>query len=108
MSRKFDLTLDERDDGTKVWSAECLKCGRIIVGERNQPVTVISVDDHIPESQFSKLKEALSAAWDQAVASGRPIIHGKGVTFKTHDHGSMQRAIESHVGVCGAEPPAAA
>jgi hypothetical protein len=108
MKTSFGLTFNERDDGVKVWSAECQRCGKVIVGERNHPVTVVSVDGHVSPVDFARLKEQLTRAWDRAQQDGRPIIHDKSVTIKTHDSGTMQQALDAHADTCGSEIPTAA
>ena len=34
MKSHFNVVLDVRDDGTKVWSAKCLRCDAVLVGEQ--------------------------------------------------------------------------
>lgn len=100
MKTSFGLTFSERDDGVKVWSAECQGCGALLFGERVSQVTVVRTAGH--PGRFKELKEMAALAWDNAKRTGHPIVIG-GPDIKVesvHDHGDLQRALEAHVEVC--------
>jgi len=105
MKTKFGLLFAERDDGTKVWSAECQDCGTVLVGERYPQVTVLRVDKSLPPAQFEQLKRMAAAAWENARKSGHPVVIGDPrVTVElTFDHGDLQRALEAHADGCAAK-----
>lgn len=105
MKTKFGLVFDDRDDGTKVWSAECQGCGALIVGERYPQVTVISLREGSPPMspvQFDQFRQQARAAWEQTRKTGAPIViaDDRVVVASTHDSGDLQRALETHAGVC--------
>jgi len=102
MKTKFGLVFSERDDGTKVWAAECQGCGELLVGERYPQVTVLRVESGMPPSQFEQLKRIAAAAWDSARKNGHPVVIGdpRIEVEKTVDHGDLQRALEAHAEKC--------
>lgn len=110
MKTRFGLVFDERDDGVKVWSAECQGCGTMIVGELSPQVVVVQTAEPMPTAQFEQLKAVIGKAWDYAKRSGYPILNGvPGVKIEsTIDHGDLQRALEAHAECCGRPRPAAA
>lgn len=105
MQSQFIITFDERDDGTKTWSATCSSCATSFVGERYPQVTILRVNaDDMSTSQFNQLGMAAAAAWKQARESGTPVIIGdpRIMVDKTIDHGDLQRALEAHAEICSA------
>lgn len=102
MKTKFSLVFDDRDDGTKVWSAECQRCGGLVVGERYAQVTVLRVSPEMPTSQFEQIKEMARGAWNHARETGFPVIIGDSriEVDKTIDSGDLQRALEAHAAAC--------
>jgi hypothetical protein len=105
MKTKFGLVFNERDDGTKVWSAECQGCGTVLVGEWYPQVTVIGVKEGsspLSAADFSSLIKQSSATWDRARKTGSPVILGddRFEIKSTHDHGDLQRALEAHAEKC--------
>jgi len=104
MKTKFGLLFAERDDGTKVWSAECQDCGTVLVGERYPQVTVLRVDKSLPPAQFEQLKRMAADAWKRARETGSPVVV-MGHTIEVDavpDNGDMQRALEAHASGCPA------
>lgn len=100
MKMSFGLVFNERDDGVKVWSAECQGCGVSLFGERVSQVTVVRADVH--PVQFYQLKKMVALAWDDAKKTGHPIVinHPDIKVESVHDHGDLQRALEAHAEVC--------
>lgn len=110
MRTKLSLVFDVREDGTKVWAAECQGCGSMIVGERNPPVTVISMTpDSLPLSptEFSQVKDTARVAWENARKNGVPIFIGDSrfTVASVPDNGDMQRALEAHAESCPRAKP---
>lgn len=109
MKTKFGLVLDVRDDGTKVWAAECQRCGAVIVGERCPPVTIIRArigTDPIPAQHFDRIRKQVHDAWLAARKTGSPIVmvDDRFTISSTHDHGDLQRALEAHEDACLPKP----
>lgn len=107
MKMKFGLMFDARDDGTKVWAAECQKCGALLVEERYPQVTVVALvpgAEPIPLSQFTEVRQRIHHAWDQARRTGNPIVimDDRFMIASTNDCGDLQRALEAHAESCGA------
>lgn len=105
MQSQFIITFDERDDGTKTWSATCSSCATSFVGERYPQVSILRVNtDDMPSSHFEQLKKTAAAAWKQARENGTPVVIGdpRIVVDKTVDHGDLQRALEAHAEICPA------
>lgn len=102
MKTKFSLVFSERDDGTKVWAAECQGCGELLVGERYPQVTVLRVSSGMSTPQFEQLMRMAAATWDSARKSGHPVVIGdpRIEVEKTVDHGDLQRALETHADAC--------
>lgn len=106
---QFGLTFDEREDGTKVWTAKCWNCETMLMGERNPPVTVISLREGaepLPPSQFDQFKFMVNKAWEHARSTGRPIVVGddRFEVKSVPDNSDLQRALEAHAESCPAKP----
>lgn len=97
----WNVVLDEREDGTKVWSAKCLRCDAVLVGEHAHPIPVVTLEDNVPPSQFDNLRRQLKTAWEKSRATGEPIIvPDRSITISTiPDHG-LQRALDAHSEAC--------
>lgn len=115
MKTKFSLVFDVREDGTKVWAAECQRCGGMVVGELYPQVTLVKLAPGSPPlspSQFDQLRQMLRRAWDEARRTGTPIViaDDRFVVESVNDHGDVQRALEAHAEKCGSStrerPPA--
>lgn len=106
MKAEFRLLFDERDDGTKVWSAKCQGCGTALVGELYPPVTVVSLrPDSAPLFEpVDSVRFMIKKAWETARAAGTPIFipDDRFVVSTVPDSGDLQRALEAHQGCCPA------
>lgn len=108
MKTKFSLVFDVREDGTKVWVAECQGCGSLLVGERYPQVTLVKLAEHSPpvsSVQFDGIKQQVRVAWEQARRTGNPIVvaDNRFVVESINDNGDLQRALEAHSESCDEE-----
>lgn len=101
MKTTFYVTLDVRDDGTKVWVAKCHRCDAVIVGEQCAPITIVTASEHIPSSQIATLNREVRRAWEEARKTGNPIVvpYPYLEVSTVPDHG-LQRALDAHVDNC--------
>lgn len=101
MKFHFNVVFDTRDDGTRVWSAKCLHCDAVIVGEVSSDVPVIQATENVPPSAIGTLNRQVKHAWLDAKKTGTPFVipnpHFEVITLP--DHG-LQRAIDAHIEAC--------
>lgn len=104
MKTKFSLVFNDRDDGTKVWAAECQGCGTLIVGERYPSVAVLKVKAGTEMSpvEFSHIVTQAATMWKRARENGTPLViaDDRMVVETAYDHGDLQRALEAHQASC--------
>ena len=103
MKTEFNVVLDTREDGTKVWSAKCRRCDAVLVGEQAHEVPIIQVKRHMPASQFEDFVRQLRKKWEEARKTGTPVAmlgdEDDIEVITLPDHG-LQRALDAHVEVC--------
>lgn len=106
MKSHWNVVLDQREDGTKVWTAKCLKCDAVLVGEHAHPVPIIKVigpPDHPPMSPIAmdSLRRQAVKSWEDARKTGNPIVvpDHRIEILTIPDHG-LQRALDAHSEAC--------
>jgi hypothetical protein len=101
MKSTFMVTLDTRDDGTKVWVAKCQRCDAMLVGESAHSIPIVKVVVPVPPSQMEQFRRQVTAAWELARKTGNPVVlPDRTVEIEPMpDHG-LQRALDAHVENC--------
>lgn len=101
MKANFNIVLDTRDDGVKVWMAKCLRCDAVIVGESAGDVPVLKSLTYLAPAQVTAINKQARSAWLDAKKNGVPFViptpDFELVTLP--DHG-LQRALDAHVEAC--------
>jgi hypothetical protein len=97
----FNIVLDTRDDGTKVWSAKCLRCDAVIVGESAHSIPIVKILVPIPPSQMEQVRRQVRDAWEMARKTGNPVVLPDNTVEveSLPDHG-LQRALDAHIDSC--------
>lgn len=101
MKFHFNIVLDSRDDETRVFTAKCLRCDMVIVGEVATNVPVLQATQHVPPAHISALNRQVRLGWLEAKKSGTPfVIPSPDYELITlPDHG-LQRALDAHIEIC--------
>lgn len=102
MKFQFNVVLDTRDDGTRVFTAKCPRCDVVIVGEVATGIPVVQAKHHFAPSQVGTLTKNVQRAWLDAKERGVPFVvptpDFEVVTLP--DHG-LQHALDAHIEKCG-------
>lgn len=101
MKFHFNIVLDTRDDGTRVFTAKCLRCDAVIVGEVNTNIPVVQATTHVPPQAIPTLNRQVRAGWIDAKKNGVPFVipNPDFEVITLPDHG-LQVALDAHVDVC--------
>ncbi len=93
--------LDTRDDGTRVFTAKCFHCDKVIVGDASSWAPVVQAVNPIPPNQQQRIPGEVRKAWLSAKEGGYPFtLPTPDLAIVTWpDHG-LQHALNAHIEAC--------
>ena len=101
MKSHFNIVLDTRDDGTRVWSAKCLRCDAVLVGESAPPIPIVEFTRPYPPVTLEAARKQLHTLWERSRKTGAPLVlpYDTVEIVTMPDHG-LQRALDAHCEAC--------
>lgn len=97
----FNVMLDTRDDGTRVFTAKCFHCDAVIVGEATSWAPVVQAMNHLPPQQQQKLPSEVRKAWLAAKEGGFPFtLPSPDLAIVTWPNHGLQHALDAHIEKC--------